>query len=162
MVNILVCYFSKSGNTKSMAELIAQGAKSEGADVDLKDVEEVVADDLLEYDGIIFGSPTYYGTACAQIKELIDESVKHHGALEGKVGGAFSSSANLAGGNETTILHILQMLMVHGMVVKGDPRGSHFGPVSVDAPDMRASDECIRYGRRIANLTMKLWGEKDV
>jgi NAD(P)H dehydrogenase (quinone) len=162
MVNILVCYFSKSGNTKSMAEFIAQGAETEGAVVDLRDVSEVKVDDLLEYHGMIFGSPTYYGTAAAQIKELIDESVKHHGALEGKVGGAFSSSANLAGGNETTILHILQMLMVHGMVVKGDPRGSHFGPVSVDAPDLRATEECIRYGRRIANLTMKLFGENNV
>jgi NAD(P)H dehydrogenase (quinone) len=114
--------------------------------------------ELLEYDGLVFGSPTYYGTCAAQIKELIDESVKHHGALEGKVGGAFSSSANLAGGNETTILHILQMLMIHGMVINGDPRGSHFGPVSVDAPDLRAEEECIRYGKRIVDLTKKLFG----
>lgn len=158
MVRILVCYFSKSGNTKRMAEFIAEGASNQGADVDLKDVEEVDADLLLEYDGLIFGSPTYYGTCAAQIKELIDESVKHHGALEGKVGGAFSSSANLAGGNETTILHILQMFMIHGMVIKGDPKGSHFGPVSLDAPDLRAEEECKRYGKRIANLTMKLFG----
>lgn len=158
MVKILVCYFSKSGNTKSMAEFIAWGAKSQGADVDLKDVEEVGADDLLGYDGLIFGSPTYYGTCAAQIKQLIDESVKHHGALEGKVGGAFSSSANLAGGNETTILHILQMLLVHGMVIKGDPKGSHFGPVSVDAPDLRAEEECKRYGKRVASLTITLFG----
>jgi NAD(P)H dehydrogenase (quinone) len=158
MVKILVCYFSKSGNTKCMAEFIAEGAKSQGAVVDLKDVEEVNADDLLKYEGFIFGSPTYYGTCAAQIKELIDESVKHHGALEGKVGGAFSSSANLAGGNETTILHILQMLMIHGMVIKGDSKGSHYGPVSVNAPDIRVEEECKRYGKRIAGLTIKLFG----
>lgn len=158
MVKVLVCYFSQSGNTKGMAELIAEGAESSGAEVDLKEVEEVDADDLLRYDGLIFGSPTYYGTCCAEIKELIDKSVKHHGALEGKVGGAFSSSANIAGGNETTILHILQMLMIHGMVIEGDPKGSHFGPVSVGAPDPRVEEECKRYGKRIADLTMKLFG----
>jgi NAD(P)H dehydrogenase (quinone) len=157
MVKILVCYFSKSGNTRSMAEFVAQGAMDEGVEVQLKDVEEVNVDELLEFDGLIFGSPTYYGTCAAQIKELIDESVKHHGALEGKVGGAFSSSANLAGGNETTILHILQMLMIHGMVIKGDSKGSHYGPVSVGNPDKRAEDECIRYGKRIASLTKKLF-----
>jgi NAD(P)H dehydrogenase (quinone) len=158
MVRILVCYYSKSGNTQSMAEYIAKGVKEEDVEVILKDVEEVSADELLEYDGLIFGSPTYYGTCAAQIKELIDESVKHHGALEGKVGGAFSSSANVAGGNETTILHILKMLMIHGMVIKGDPKGSHYGPVSVGSPDSENEMECKRYGRRIADLTKKLLG----
>jgi NAD(P)H dehydrogenase (quinone) len=158
MVKILVCYFSKGGNTKCMAEYIAQGAKDKDVEVHVKDVEEVNSDDLLEYDGLIFGSPTYYGTCAAQIKELIDESVKHHGALEGKVGGAFTSSGNLAGGNETTIINILQMLMIHGMVIKGDPKGSHYGPVAVGSPDSECEMECKRYGRRMADLTKKLFG----
>ncbi|MEE9150499.1 MAG: NAD(P)H-dependent oxidoreductase [Thermoplasmata archaeon] len=158
MVKILVCYYSRSGNTKRMAECIAQGVKEEGADSDLKDVEEVDPDELLDYEGIILGSPTYYGTCCAPIKELIDESVKHHGKLDGKVGGAFSSSANIAGGNETTIINILQMLMIHGMIVKGDPKGSHYGPVSVGMPDERAEEECIAYGRSMARLTKRLFG----
>ncbi|UCE35997.1 MAG: NAD(P)H-dependent oxidoreductase [Thermoplasmata archaeon] len=158
MVKILVCYYSRSGNTKSMAEFIAQGAQREGAEVDLKEVEKVGADELLGYDGIIFGSPTYYGTCAAPIKELIDESVKLHGELNGKVGGAFSSSANVAGGNETTIINILQMLMIHGMIVKGDPRGSHYGPVSVGIPDENVIEECKAYGRNIASLTKKLFG----
>ena len=158
MVKILVCYYSKGGNTKNMAEYIAQGVKDEDVEVQVKDVEEVNSDDLLEYDGLIFGSPTYYGTCAAQIKELIDESVKHHGALEGKVGGAFTSSGNLAGGNETTIINILQMLMIHGMVVKGDPKGSHYGPVSVGTPDSECEMECKRYGRRMAILAKQLFG----
>ncbi|UCG69510.1 MAG: NAD(P)H-dependent oxidoreductase [Thermoplasmata archaeon] len=158
MVKILVCYYSRGGNTKAMAEFVAEGAKAEGAEVDLKDVEDVKCDELVKYDGLIFGSPTYYGACAAPIKELIDESVKHHGKLEGKVGGAFTSSGNLAGGNETTILNILQMLMIHGMVIKGDPKGSHYGPVSVDAPDPRTKNECVRYGRRLARLTKKLLG----
>jgi NAD(P)H dehydrogenase (quinone) len=158
MVKILICYFSSSGNTKRMAELIAQGAQKEGVEVDLKSVEDMDTDDLLDYQGFIFGSPTYYGTCAAPIKDLIDESVRHHGRLDGKVGGAFSSSANIAGGNETTILNILQMLMIHGMIVKGDSRGSHYGPVSIGMPDKRAEEECINYGKSTAILTKKLFG----
>lgn len=157
MVKLLVCYYSSSGNTKKMGELIAQGADEEGVTVDLKDVKDINPDDLLEYQGMIFGSPTYYGTCAARIKELIDESVKHHGKLNGRVGGAFSSSANIAGGNETTIMSILQMLMIHGMVVKGDPKGSHYGPVSVGKPDERVKEECLAYGRNMARLTKKLF-----
>ncbi|UCE75033.1 MAG: NAD(P)H-dependent oxidoreductase [Methanomassiliicoccales archaeon] len=159
MVRILVCYFSGSGNTQKMAEFIAEGVGAEGVDVDVRNVENVNCDELLDFDGIILGSPTYYGTCAAPIKELIDESVKHHGKLDGKVGGAFSSSANIAGGNETTIMNILQMLMIHGMIVKGHPNGSHYGPVAVGAPDKNAEDECIAYGRSMAKLTKKITGE---
>jgi len=158
MVKILVSYYSRSGNTKRMAELIAEGVKKEDVDVDLKDVEEVNPDELLGYEGIILGSPTYYGACAAPIKELIDESVKHHGKLDGKVGGAFTSSGSLAGGNETTIINILQMLMIHGMIVKGDPNGSHYGPVAVGEPDESAEKECISYGRNMARLTKRLFG----
>lgn len=158
MSKILVCYYSKSGNTKKMAELIAEGVKQEKVEVDLKDVEDVNSDELLGYDGIILGSPTYYGACAAPIKELIDESVRHHGDLNGKVGGAFTSSGNFAGGNETTIVSMLQMLMIHGMIVKGDPNGNHYGPVAVGAPDEGAQGECIKYGRNIARLTKKIFG----
>jgi NAD(P)H dehydrogenase (quinone) len=158
MVKILVSYYSRSGNTKRMAELIAEGVKKEGVDVDLKDVKDVDPDDLLDYEGIILGSPTYYGACAAPMKELIDKSVKHHGKLEGKVGGAFTSSGNLAGGNETTIINILQMLMIHGMIVKGNPNGGHYGPVAVGEPDESAEEECIAYGRKMAKLTKRLFG----
>jgi len=158
MAKMLVCYYSKSGNTKRMAEFIANGAKKEGVEVDLKDVEDTGCDELLGYDGIILGSPTYYGTCAAPIKELVDESVKHHGKLDGKVGGAFTSSGNLAGGNETTIINILQMLMIHGMIVKGNSKGGHYGPVAVGAPDDSAQEECMTYGRNMAKLTKRLFG----
>lgn len=157
MAKILVCYYSKSGNTKEMAEFIAQGVKQENVDVVLKDVEETEADEFLEYEGIILGSPTYYGACAAPIKDIVDESVKFHGQLNGRVGGAFTSSGNLAGGNETVIMGLLQMLMIHGMVVKGDPKGNHYGPVAVGAPDEDAKAECIRYGSSIAQLTKRLF-----
>jgi NAD(P)H dehydrogenase (quinone) len=158
MVKILICYYSRSGNTKKMAYLIQKGAMEDGAEVDTKDVKDVKVDDLKEYDGIILGSPTYYGLMAAPIKELLDKSIKLHGKLQDKVGGAFASSANIGGGNETTVMAILQALMIHGMVICGDHRGDHYGPVSIEKPDKRAEVNCIRYGKRVTELTRKLHG----
>ncbi|PIU50829.1 flavodoxin, partial [Candidatus Desantisbacteria bacterium CG07_land_8_20_14_0_80_39_15] len=76
MAKVLVLYYSRTGNTKKMAELIGEGVKKESADVDVKDVKEIKVEALLNYDGIIIGSPTYYGTLAAEIKKFLDESVK--------------------------------------------------------------------------------------
>lgn len=152
MAGVLVFYYSSGGNTKKMAELIAQSIKDEGVSVDLKRVEDIKAEDLLGYDGIVVGSPTYYGTMSAQIKRIFDDSVKFHTKLDGKIGGAFASSANIGGGNETTILDILNAMLIHGMIIQGDPKGDHYGPVSISSPDERAKKECLRYGQRIAKL----------
>jgi NAD(P)H dehydrogenase (quinone) len=155
---MLICYYSRSGNTKKMAYLVQKGAMEEDAEVDTKDVKDVKVDDLLKYDAIVIGSPTYYGLPAAQVKDLLDKSVKHHGKLQDKVGGAFSSSANVGGGNETTVMAILNALLIHGMVVCGDSRGDHYGPVSIEKPDKRAEEVCVRYGRRVAVLAKKLHG----
>jgi len=141
MGRILVLYHSRGGNTARMAQLVAEGAREKGATVDLRPVEEVSPDDLLDYDGIIAGSPTYYGQMSAELKRLLDESVRHHGKLNGKVGGAFTSAGNIGGGNETTIMGILQAMLIHGMVIQGTPQGDHYGPVAVGAPDERAANE---------------------
>jgi NAD(P)H dehydrogenase (quinone) len=158
MTKMLICYYSRSGNTKKMAYLIQKGAMQEDIDVETKDVKEVKVDDLKGYDGIVIGSPTYYGLPAAPVKDLLDKSIKLHGKLQDKVGGAFSSSANVGGGNETTILAILDALMIHGMVVCGDSEGDHYGPVSIEKPDKRADEVCVNYGKRIAALTKKLHG----
>ena len=141
-----------------MARLIEKGARSEGVDVDTKDVKDVPPKMLLDYDAIIIGSPTYYGLMAAEIKRLIDRSVRYHGKLDGKIGGAFSSSHNIGGGNETTVVAILEALLIHGMVVCGDSEGDHYGPVSIGKPDKRAEEMCIRYGQRVAALTKRLHG----
>ena len=158
MVRMLICYYSRSGNTKKMAYLIQKGVMEEDVDVDTKDVKDVKVDDLLGYDGIIIGSPTYYGLPAAEVKSLLDKSVKHHGKLSGKVGGAFASSANIGGGNETTVLAILEALLIHGMTICGDSKGDHYGPVSIEKPDDRVEKVCVRYGKRVAALTKKLHG----
>jgi NAD(P)H dehydrogenase (quinone) len=79
--------------------------------------------------------------------------VKYHGQLEGKVGAAFSSAANIGGGNETTILAILHSMLIHGMILRGNSKGDHYGPVSINAPDSRVERQCRELGRRVAELT---------
>lgn len=153
---ILVVYYSRTGNTKRMAELVAKGAKEAGGQVTLKSVGETKAEELLEYDAIIVGSPVYYGSMAAELKKLLDDSVDFHGQMEGKVGAAFSSSANIGGGNETTVLDILNAFLIHGMVLQGIPSGDHYGPVSIGAPDARVTKQCQALGRRVVALADKL------
>jgi len=156
MPKVLIIYYSRSGNTAAMAKEIAKGIKEEKLEVDIKKVQEVRADSLLDYDGIIIGSPTYYGSMAGPIKQLFDDTVKFHGKLDGKVGAAFSSAANIAGGNETTILDILDAMLIHGMIIQGDPSGDHYGAVAINKPDSRCLQECLRQGKRVAKLIKSL------
>ena len=156
MYKALVIYYSQSGNTKKMAESVVEGIKKEGLEVVLKEAKDTEASELLKYEAIIIGSPTYYGTMAAEIKKLFDDSVSFHGKLDGKIGAAFASSANIGGGNETTILDILNAMLIHGMIIQGDPQGDHYGPVAIGAPDARAIRECVRLGTRVAKLVKKL------
>jgi NAD(P)H dehydrogenase (quinone) len=156
MSGILIIYYSLSGNTKKMAEAIAEGIKKEGLGAVIKKVKDVAVDELLKYKAIVIGSPTYYGTMAAEIKKLLDDSVEFHGKLEGKIGAAFASSANIGGGNETTVLDILNAMLIHGMIIQGDPQGDHYGPVSIGSPDARATKQCIRLGSRVAKLVKRL------
>jgi len=157
MAKGIVVYYSRSGNTKEMAQIIAEAMNQAELPTDCKPAEKVKAEDLLAYDAIAIGSPTYYGQMAAQIKELFDDSVAFHGQLDGKIGAAFSSAANIGGGNETTITGILEAMLICGMVVHGDPNGDHYGPVSIGKPDERVRQQCRRRGQRIAQLTRKLF-----
>jgi NAD(P)H dehydrogenase (quinone) len=156
-MRVLVTYYSKTGNTERMARAIAEGAKEvKGVTATLKRVEETSLEDLVESDVIIVGSPTYYGLMAASVKRLLDESVKIHGKLEGKVGGAFTSSGGSATGAETTIMSILQALLVHGMIIQGDAEDKHYGVACVGKPDEEDLELCRRMGRRLAELASRL------
>lgn len=157
MAKGLVIYYTRSGNTKTMAKAIADGMEKAGLPTTCKSVTETKVDDLVAADAIVVGSPTYYGRAAAPIATLFDESVSKHGKLDGKIGAAFSSSANIGGGNETTICELINMMLIHGMVIQGDPQGDHYGPVSIGKPDDRVMTQCARRGQRIAELTQKLF-----
>jgi len=154
---VLIVYDSRTGNTEKAAKLIVDGVKEvEGVDCILKRVDDVSLEDLLNSDGIIIGSPTYYGSMSAKIKNLLDESVKIHGRLEGKVGAAFTSSGGTASGAETTILSILEAFLIHGMIIQGDPHSQHYGLAIVGAPDAKEADLCRKFGARIARLVSKI------
>lgn len=157
MAKGIVIYYSRSGNTREMAETIAAGMNQGGLPTDCKPIEKVKVEDLPKYDAIVVGSPTYYGHMAGPVKQLFDDTVSYHGRLDGKVGAAFSSSANIAGGNETTVMGIIEAMLISGMILHGDPQGDHYGPVSIGKPDERVQQQCRRRGQRIADLTKRLF-----
>ena len=144
MPRILVLYHSTYGHIETMAEAVAEGARSvEGAVVDIKRVPELVPDELAKasgykldqaapiatvadletYDAVIVGAGTRYGTASSQMRNFWDQSggVWMKGALVGKVGSVFTSTATQHGGQETTLIGLIQTLLHHGMLIAGLP-----------------------------------------
>ena len=143
MPKVLVLYFSGYGHTETLANAIAEGAKTAGADVSVKRVPEFAGGDaadpakpkpgqaapvaapaeLADYDAIIIGSPTRFGGLAAQMKHFLDQtgSLWYSGALVGKVGSVFTSTATQHGGQESTLLTAMNVLLHHGMIVVGLP-----------------------------------------
>jgi len=157
MPKVLIIYYSRTKNTEKMAFAVAEGAKKVGnIEVNVKKVDQASLEDLLEADGIIIGSPAYYGLIAGKLKTFIDESVKYHGKLEGKVGAAFTSSGGTATGAETTLLSILQTMLVHGMIVQGCSDNKHYGAAAVGTPKKEDLEYCRELGKRVANLVVKL------
>lgn len=110
--NLLIVYYSVSGNTKLMAELIAEGARQTGVEVTLKRVEECKLDDLIKADGIIVGSPTYFSNVAWQVKKLIDESIvlyEKGRQLKDKVGGCFTAAGTRKDGEDC--IRILELTL---------------------------------------------------
>jgi NAD(P)H dehydrogenase (quinone) len=157
MAKILVVYDSKTGNTEKMAFAVAEGAEQvKGVKTKIKKADKTNLKDLLDADGIVMGSPTYYGQMSAKLKALIDESVKIHGKLEGKAGAAFTSAGGTATGAETTILSILQAMLVHGMIVQGRSDDKHYGVAAIGSPGKKELELCKELGKRVASLVKKL------
>ena len=156
-VKVLVVYDSRTGNTEKMAYAVAEGAKQvKEAEVVIKKVDDATLDDLLEADAILVGSPTYYGQMSAKIKEFFDKSVEIHGKLEGKVGAAFTSSGGTATGAETTLLSIIEAMLVHGMIIQGRAGNKHYGAAAVEKPNKKELEICRELGKRTAELALKL------
>ncbi|OGS43501.1 MAG: hypothetical protein A3K76_00055 [Euryarchaeota archaeon RBG_13_57_23] len=161
MSKIVVIYDSRTGNTEKMALAVARGAKKvKGIQVDVKNVERAKLQDLLDADGIILGSPTYYGDMSGRLKEFIDTSNKVHGKLKGKVGGAFTSSGGTACGAETTLLSMLHALLIHGMIVQGRHDDKHFGAAVIESPGKDDEALCVELGQRVASLVSTLKSKK--
>lgn len=153
MSKVLVLYYSTYGHIETLAKAVAEGAQSIGAQVDLKRVPETVpaevaktahfkleqtapvatVAELEHYDAIIVGAPTRFGRMPAQMAAFLDQAggLWARGALHGKVGGAFTSSATQHGGQEVTLFSIITNLMHFGMVIVGLPY-SHQGQMTLD------------------------------
>jgi len=143
MAKVLVLYYSAYGHIETMAYAVAEGAKSAGAEVTVKRVPELVPDDvarasyykmdqkaeiatvaeLENYDAIIVGAGTRYGTVASQMRNFWDQTggLWAQGKLVGKVGSVFTSTATQHGGQESTILGFIPTLLHHGLVVVGLP-----------------------------------------
>ncbi|RJR35371.1 MAG: flavodoxin family protein [Desulfobacteraceae bacterium] len=158
-MQVLVLYYSKGGNTKKLAEKIAQGVDEvEGVNALLKHTRDVTKEDFTDSSGVIAGSPVYFGVMAADLKKIFDEYVGVRKRMEGKVGAAFATSADASGGKETTMISIIQALLIYGMVVVGDPLSAtgHYGVACVGAPDQKAEENGVKLGRRVAELAKKL------
>lgn len=160
-MKILVLYHSRGGNTRRLAEAIARGVDSvDGAEAILKTPETVAKDDFVECEGVVAGSPVYFGTLAAELKKVFDDFVGVRKKMEGKVGAAFATAGDPTGGKETTMMSIIQALLIYGMVVVGDPMSAtgHYGTACVGAPDKGALENGEKLGRRVAEIALKLRG----
>ncbi|MDI6704220.1 MAG: NAD(P)H-dependent oxidoreductase [bacterium] len=159
MTKVLIAYSSRGGNTERLAQAVEEGARGvEEVDVVLKRAADVTNDDLMEIDALIVGSPVYFGCMSSEVKEMFDRSVAIRGRLEGKIGAAFTTSGHPTGGKETTMLSILQAMLIHGMIVVGDPisSGGHYGVGTAGRPDSEILDAGKELGRRVCEIAKKL------
>jgi len=199
MAKVLVLYYSTYGHIEQMAEAVAAGAREAGATVDVKRVPETVPEnvargghfkldqaapvatvaELETYDAIVIGTPTRYGRMASQMAAFLDQTggLWARGALNGKLGAAFTSTASQHGGQETTLFSIITNLLHFGMVVVGLPYafqgqlkldevtgGSPYGATTLAAgdgsrqPTANELDGARFQGRHVAEVAAKLFG----
>ncbi|MBT8342873.1 MAG: flavodoxin family protein [Desulfatitalea sp.] len=158
-MQILVLYYSKGGNTRRLAEMVAEGvAQVDGVEVLLRNTDEVTRDEFAASAGLIAGSPVYFGSMAAPLKQVLDEFVGVRRRMENKIGAAFATSGDPTGGKETTLLSILQAMLIYGMIIVGDPLSAtgHYGAACVGVPDSGTAENARKLGRRVAELAVKL------
>ena len=199
MSKVLVLYYSTYGHIETMAQAVAEGARATGAQVDVKRVPETVPAEIAQsahfkldqaapvatvaeleaYDAIIVGAPTRFGRMPSQLAAFLDQAggLWARGALNGKVGGAFTSTATQHGGQEVTLFSIITNLMHFGMLIVGLPYsfqgqmtldeivgGSPYGATTIAGGQGQRQPSAIeldgaRYqGRLIAETANKLFG----
>jgi len=158
-MQVLIMYHSRSGNTKKLAEAIEKGVK-ETKDVKcvVKPVSEVTKEDFLSSDGIIAGSPVYFGTMSSELKLVFDKFVGIRKKMGNKIGAAFTTSGDPSGGKETTMMSIIQAFLIYGMVIVGDPLDAtgHYGVSCTGAPDAQTASNAKKLGKRVASLVRQL------
>jgi NAD(P)H dehydrogenase (quinone) len=158
-MQVLVMYYSASGHTKKLAEEIAKGVeKVDGVACIVKPAADVNKEDFLTSDGIIAGSPVYFGTMAAELKAVFEKFVGVRKKMGDKIGAAFATSGDSSGGEETTIMSIIQAFLIYGMIIVGDPLDAtgHYGVSCIGSPDRSTADNAAKLGKRVASLVKKL------
>jgi len=158
-MQVLILFYSKGGNTRKLAERIAEGVNAvTGVKALLKTTQEVTKDDFVNSAGMIAGSPVYFGVMAWDLKRIFDEFVGVRKKMENKVGAVFATSGDPSGGKETTMMSIFQCLLIYGMIVVGDPMDAtgHYGVACAGAPDEKATENARKLGKRVAELCKKL------
>ena len=157
-MQVLILFYSKGGNTRKLAERIAEGVNSvSGVQALLKTSQEVTKEDFVNSAGVIAGSPTYFGVMAWDLKRVFDEFVGVRRKMENKVGAVFATSGDPSGGKETTMMSIVQCLLIYGMIVVGDPMDAtgHYGVACAGAPNENISENARKLGRQVAELCKK-------
>lgn len=160
-MQVLIVYYSRSGNTRDLANAISEGVKKvDGVEAVVKSSDEITNDDFLNSQGVIAGSPVYFGTMAAELKKLFDEYVVLRRKMENKIGAAFATASDPSGGKETTLFSIIQAMLIYGMIIVGDPMSAsgHYGVACTGKPDERARKNGALLGERVARLVVKVWG----
>jgi len=158
-MKVLVLYYSKGGNTRKLAEYVAEGVNQvSGVEAVLKSTKEVTKEDFIEAAGVIAGSPVYFGSMAAELKKVFDDFVGVRKKMENKVGAAFTTSGDPTGGKETTMMSIIQCMLIYGMIIVGDPMDAtgHYGVACVGEPDDKTAENARKLGKRVAELCLKL------
>lgn len=158
-MKVLVLYYSKGGNTKKLAQAVLEGVgQVAGVTGVLKHTSDVTRDDFIEAGGVVAGSPVYFGSMAAPLKQVLDDFVSTRRKMEGKIGAAFATSGDPTGGKETTMMAILQAMLIYGMVICGDPLSAtgHYGVACVGVPDEIALENGRKLGQRVAELALRL------
>jgi NAD(P)H dehydrogenase (quinone) len=158
-MKILVLYYSRGGNTRKLAEAIAGGVNSvDGAEAIVRTTDNISKEDFITSAGIIAGSPVYFGSMAAGLKKIFEDFVGIRKKMEGKVGAAFATSGDPSGGKETTMLSIIQCLLIYGMIITGDPMSAtgHYGTACLGAPDTETLENGRKLGIRVAEIAAKV------
>lgn len=160
-MQVLVLYYSRGGSTRKLAEAVAQGVDSVGVKAVLKSTQEVTKDDFLNCSGVIAGSPVYFGVMAADLKRVFDDFISTRRKMENKVGAAFVTGGHHTGGKETTIMSILQCMLIYGMIIAGDPMSAsgHYGVACVGSPQEETRNDGFKLGARVAELCKALEGK---
>jgi NAD(P)H dehydrogenase (quinone) len=199
MSKVLVLYYSSYGHIEQMAEAVAEGVRAGGAEVTIKRVPETAPEEvakaayfkldqaapiatvaeLADYDAIIFGAPTRFGRMPSQMAAFLDQAggLWASGALNGKVGAAFTSTASQHGGQETTLFSMITNMLHFGLVVVGLPYsfqgqmgidevkgGSPYGATTISHSDGSRQPSAVELdgarfqGKHVAEIANKLFG----